>query len=209
MNKKIIVICIVSLIVLTTFSQKQNYIRGGGNIDLSFPNAGFGIGGNIDLRYNIFDNLNAGIKIGSMYSASNVSYNDTEYTGGLTASMINYYLLHSDYYFNYGRSIFAPFVGAGLGLYKISNLKLQVDETPQFSELLNLSRNNKFGALIRTGIEISWFRIALEYNLIPRSDLMGLDDNLIPPAIKVVGTTPNSYFTITTGFYIGGGKWGK
>ena len=182
------------------YSQEQGAIRLGVNLDLAIPNAGFGTGGNLDLRYNILDKLNAGLKIGSLYGVHDVVKNQSELTGTLTASIINSYLITSDYYFNNTESILAPFVGGGFGLFNVSNLKLALTEKPTYSNLVNFDRDTKIGGLIRCGIEISKIRLGLEYFLIPQSNLYNITN-------ANVEVTKNSYFNISLGFYLGGGKW--
>lgn len=190
------------LFAFLLYSQEQGSVRLGANLDVAIPNAGFGAGANLDLRYNILDNLNAGLKIGSLYGVHDVVKNQNELTGTLTASIINSYLITSDYYFNNGKSLFAPYVGGGLGLINISNLKLELTDTPTYSNLVNFARDNKIGGLLRCGVEISKFRLGLEYYLIPQSNLYDI-------TVTKVGVTNNSFFNISLGFYIGGGKWNK
>lgn len=197
-------ILIVLLFVFFQFTnaQKQNTFRGGGNIDVAIPSGGIGAGANLDIRYNILDNFNAGLKIGGMYSSRNFSADKEELTGSITVSVLNSYLIHSDYYFNFGRGILAPYIGTGFGIYRISNVKLEINEKPDYSNLLNFSKEMKPGALIRAGVEIGWFRIGAEYNFIHRSDLYDITKN-------PVSTTSNSFFAITTGFYLSNARWGK
>ena len=56
------------------------------------------------------------------------------------------------------------------------------------------------GGLIRGGIEWAGFRMGLEYNFIPDSDLENLNGDK-------VGTAKNAYLGIHIGFFVGGGKW--
>ncbi len=56
------------------------------------------------------------------------------------------------------------------------------------------------GALIRGGFEWGGFRMGLEYNFLPDSDLEDVDGNK-------VGTAKNAYLGIHIGFFVGGGKW--
>jgi outer membrane protein X len=144
--------------------------------------------------------LNAGLKIGSLYGVHDVVKNQSELTGTLTASIINSYLITSDYYFNNTESILAPFVGGGFGLFNVSNLKLALTDTPTYSNLVNFDRDTKIGGLIRCGVEISKIRLGFEYYLIPKSNLYDI-------TYTKVGVTKNSYLTISLGFYFGGGKW--
>jgi len=185
---------------LLLYAQEKGLVRFGANLDLAIPNAGFGFGGNLELRYNILDNLNAGLKIGSHYGVHDVVKNQSELTGTLTASIINSYLITSDYYFNNGKSVFAPYVGGGFGLFNISNLKLALTDEPNYSNLVNFDRDTKLGGLLRCGVEISKIRLGLEYYLIPQSNLYDI-------TYTKVGDTRNSFFNISIGIYIGGGKW--
>ncbi len=196
------IIFLLLIIFQIVNAQKQNTFRGGGNIDIATPTGGIGAGANLDIRYNILDNFNAGIKIGSMFSSRNISADKNELIGSITVSVINSYLIHSDYYFNFGSGIWAPFVGSGFGIYRISNVKLEINEKPDYSNLLNFSKDLKPGALLRAGVEVGWFRIGAEYNFIPRSDLYDITKN-------PVSTTSNSYFSITAGFYLSNARWGK
>jgi hypothetical protein len=90
-----------------------------------------------------------------------------------------------DHYFGSNKSI-VPFLGGGLGVFILGG-----------SDDINDDgfAGTQIGGMVRGGIELSKFRIALEYNIIPKSDLV------IGQSVK------NSYFGASIGFYIGGGKW--
>ena len=82
-------------------------------------------------------------------------------------------------------------MGAGVGYSTLANIgfdELGPDE---------VEVDGKFGGLIRAGFEWGKFRVATSYNLIGKSDL--------GDGVEV----KNSYFGISLGFYIGGGKWKK
>jgi len=49
--------------------------------------------------------------------------------------------------------------------------------------------------MVRGGVELGKFRAALEYNILPKSNL------LIGQSIN------NSYVGLSLGFYFGGGRW--
>ena len=49
--------------------------------------------------------------------------------------------------------------------------------------------------MIRGGIELGKLRLAFEYNIIPKTDF------------ESGGSISNSYFGVSIGFYVGGGKW--
>ncbi len=71
------------------------------------------------------------------------------------------FLLTGDYHILNGK--FKPFIGTGIGLYLLSATS-GYDITSEKGEWK--SYGAKFGGLIRSGIEISHFRMFLQYNLI-------------------------------------------
>ncbi len=64
------------------------------------------------------------------------------------------------------------------------------------------SVNNQVGFLLRGGFELGKTRLGLEYNFIPKADIE------IPNG-QIIGTVDNSYFGLSIGFTIGGGKSSK
>ena len=56
--------------------------------------------------------------------------------------------------------------------------------------------------MLTAGVELGKLRLALEYNLVPATDVQ-VSTGTVNDKI------PNSYLAITAGFFIGGGKWGK
>jgi hypothetical protein len=56
--------------------------------------------------------------------------------------------------------------------------------------------------VLRGGFEAGHFRMALDYYLIPKSEVYDLSNNLL-------GFTKNSYLNLSIGFYLWGGKWSK
>ena len=131
---------------------------------------------NVDIepKYNITDNSNIGIRFGVAASSSDF---DTNVDANL--SILGTY----DYYFSNGKSSTAPFLGGGLGYYVLG----EVDNSVNLGE--------QFGAIIRGGVEFGKFRLALEYNILPKTDL------------EFGESVKNSYFGASIGFYAGGGKW--
>ena len=149
--------------------QEEGKFRVG--LDLGYVSAhGGGVLFHIEPKYNITDNSNIGLRLGVT--------TDTGIWGDSSASILGTY----DYYFNSGNPVISPFLGAGLGLFAF-------DKTTLFGPKISYE---KFGGLIRGGVEIGKFRITLEYNIIPKSEY-----------------TKNSYFGASIGFYVGGGKWKK
>jgi len=198
--KKLIVNLFIATFVFVLNAQEKGKIRVGLDAGFCIPKLGVGFDGDLDIRYNIMDNLNVGVKFGVAALVKDIiiaSPENSSYTAcGLTSSLIT-----GDYYFNKPDKSFAPFLGGGFGLYSIANMRA-TSSTLSSSVPSGISVENKFGGLLRGGFEAGHFRMALEYNMIPQSGLVDLSNSII-------GTTSNSYINLTIGFYLGGGKWRK
>lgn len=205
--KKLFLIVLISIFVINLNAQEKGKIRVGFDAGLGLPNSGFGINGNIDIRYNIMDNLNVGLKFNPGFSVKDVLVDEVAPSASLTTSLISSTLLTSDYYFNNGSSGFAPYLGGGLGLFNIMNLGMSVSGTDEMptppSDFTGIEPETKFGGMLRGGFEAGHFRLGLEYYLIPKSTL--IDILTLTPN----GTSRNSFLNLTLGFYFGGGKWKK
>ncbi|MBP1676272.1 MAG: Protein of unknown function precursor [Bacteroidetes bacterium] len=187
--KKVFLIVSVLLFAFTLSAQEAGKIRGGLDVGFSLPKGGGGFCYDLNLAYNITDNMNAGIRYGSAIMAKTVGEESAE----LSANAC--YLGTFNYYFNNGSSSFAPFVGAGMGYYALGKISMSDDDT-------SVGGAGKFGGLITAGFELSKLRFGVEYNLIPKTEVQAI----------LGGTTTkvsNSYLAITIGFYLGGGKWKK
>jgi outer membrane protein X len=199
--KKIILLFILVLLVTTGYSQKKGSFRVG--LDLGYVPASGGGGGLVSLepKLNITDNMNVGLRIGGaavvrdLVSSSNLELNVKVAGIGSVAGTYDYYFHKS----GSGNS-FAPFIGGGIGYYSLANV--EVDDSNITSGELNPAVSTVFGGLVRGGFEWSGFRMGLEYNFLPDSDIENIN------GIKV-GTAKNTYFGVSIGFFVGGGKWGK
>lgn len=204
--KKVVLGLLIVAFTMSLQAQEKGKIRVGFDLGLGLPNAGAGIGGDLDVRYNIMDNVNVGLKFNGALLMKDIAVDEVANTASLTTSIISSTLATSDYYFNKGENIFAPYLGGGLGFYKITNIGLSTSGTDiptppsDFSPFTPIS---KFGGLIRGGFELGHFRLGLEYYLVPSSNVIDLT------TMTVSGTTPNSYMNISLGFYFGGGHWKK
>jgi outer membrane protein X len=104
------------------------------------------------------------------------------------------YLATGDYYFTNNYK-FRPFAGAGAGVFLLAGL-----ESNQSAD--QISTGTKFGGMLRIGMEISHFRLGVEYNLVPKTTFVGFDQN----GNEVSGlTSKNSYIGIKIGACFGGG----
>lgn len=196
--KKIILVLLVALAFTNVYSQEEGKFRVG--LDLGFVPTGGGGGGmlSIEPKYNITDNMNVGLRLGGAGIAKDIQ-TDTSTSAEVSAngSLVGTY----DYYFHKSGSgsSFAPYVGGGFGYYSLANVK--VDDTSESSEI-SPTVSGVMGGLIRGGFEWSGFRMGIEYNFLPDSDLEDMNG-------VIVGTAKNAYLGIHIGFFVGGGKWGK
>ena len=187
---------------------QRNRFRYGLNGALAFPSSKE-IGGfeaDFDIRYRVLDNLNVGAR---MSYSDIVKDRGTRGDGDIqyfTSSVIIAGIVHSDYYFNVYPSSFAPFVGLGFGVYDVSTISIRT-----FGDVVKdrgYAVEYKFGGVIRGGFEYKRLRVALEYNLIPLTQLYDQDKNTPPYYIIDNTPKPNSYLSLRVGFFIGGRAWG-
>lgn len=191
--KKLLLLFAASFILVSLQAQEKEKFRGGLDFGYCSPKGGGGLGINFNLAYNLADNMNIGIRYGSAALAKEVNGTNASLTTNAS------YLGTFNYYFNHGGSSFAPFVGAGVGYYALGNLTINDASTGG-------SISGKAGGLLSTGFELGKFRLGLEYNLIPSTKIEGISTANLTIASSTVN---NSYFAVTLGFYLGGGKWKK
>ena len=153
----------------------------------------------LEPKYNIKDDLNVGLRFetAGMVKEFKMNGNNTTSKGKFAA---NFSIAGTvDKYFSNSGTV-APYIGAGVGVFFLANADFDNNSTTQTS---SIAAGTKLGGLIRAGVEISRFRMALEYNLIPSSEW---DATIGSPSATSVH---NSYWGIKIGFFIGGGSWGS
>lgn len=182
-------------------AQQAGRFRMGMDLGLAIPNGG-GIGGavNLEPKVNLSDRMNVGIRFGVAGLAKDVTYFDIseDYEGQVSANASVSGTF--DYYFNNGKSNAAPFIGGGFGYYALSSIELESGDFDDPDAIGNLEANFKWAPMLRAGVELNKFRMAAEYNFIPKSNLQNA-------AGDIIGEATNQYFAFTLGFYIGGGRW--
>lgn len=195
--RKITLLGIALLVFGFANAQHKGGFRVG--LDLGFvpANGGAGILFSLEPKYNIADNMNVGLRLGAAAIARDVQESGLTTSAKIAAN--GSYVGTYDYYFHNSDGSFAPYVGAGFGYYSLVNV--EVDDIEN-SDNIVVETTGKTGGLVRAGFEWGKFRMGVEYNIIPDSDLQDLDGNII-------GTASNSYLGIHLGFYVGGGRWGK
>lgn len=204
--KNVLLVILILFSVVRLEAQEKGKLRFGGNLGYSIPASGLGMSMDIlDVRYNIFDNLNAGIKFGGAFMVRDIhELNST--TGAATMHFNSNAMLVSDYYFNNGSSAFAPFVGAGIGSFTILDtyMEYQLNQSVNYTYTELPDAPKVIGGSIRGGFELGRLRLAMEYYFLPETIMYDADN-----IMHSVGTTPNSYLTINLGIILGGGRWLK
>lgn len=197
--KKIILLALVVLAFANGYSQEQGKFRVG--LDVGYVPSGGGAGAlfSLEPKYNIKDNMNIGLRLGAAAIVKDLNTDGDSPSAKVSAS--GSYVGTYDYYFNKSGSSFAPYVGGGFGYYSLANVEVDGTTSEQPNEY-SPTVSGVFGGLIRGGFEWAGFRMGLEYNFIPDSELEDMNGNN-------AGTVKNAYLGIHIGFFVGGGKWGK
>ncbi|WP_300978100.1 hypothetical protein [Flavobacterium sp.] len=196
--KKIILTGLAVFAFTFANAQEKGKFRVGLDLGYTIPsNGGGGILISLEPKYNIADNMNVGLRIGSAAMVRDIETNSISSSAKISAN--GSYVGTYDYYFNGSGKSFVPYVGAGAGYYSIANVEF---DTNNNNDAIGLDANGKMGGLLRAGFEWGKFRMGLEYNLVPKSTLQNINGDK-------VGTISNSYLGIHLGFYVGGGKWSK
>ena len=175
--KKLLALAFVILGIISINGQEKGKFRVGLDLGYVFENDG-GALFSIEPKYNITGNSNIGLRLGT---AASIGISDAD----SNLSILGTY----DYYFNRQNSSTSPFLGVGLGYFALG----EIGGGGPMGLAINLGE--QFGALVRGGVELGKLRIALEYNILPKSDL------------EIGESSKNSYLGASIGFYVGGGKW--
>jgi hypothetical protein len=188
--KKLFVFGLV-LLVSATVIHAQNFkpFRVGVGLGFAVPNNGEG-GGLLYLEpgYRTSENTIVNFRLESAVMSKDIATVNGDVRGNARAN--SSYTLNGQYYFN--QNYVRPFLGAGLGLFKMANVKYE-----DGGEVVTSPGATHFGFYPRVGLEIGHFNMAVDYNIIPNSDL-------------VAGAEmKNSYLGVRAGFNIGGGVGAK
>lgn len=189
---------ILTMVTICAFgfanAQREGGFRVGLDLGVVPASKGLGISFALEPKYNIKNNMSVGLKFGGAAIVKDIY--DYGSTTTATISAIASYTGTFDYYFPQGTS-FVPFVGGGIGYNGILNVKvLDVDNDVSS----DLKPKSVFGGMLRGGFEWGKFRMGLEYNLLPKSEIVSESGSKL-------GDVSNSYLAINLGFYVGGGKW--
>ncbi len=147
----------------------------------------------VEPKYAVISNLSVGLRMEAAVIARFSGFAADGSANEVSVKAAGSYLATGDYYFSDNYS-FRPFAGAGAGIFSLASA--EVNSTSE-----GVSAGSKFGGMIRAGAELSHFRFGIEYNLVPKTDFMGFDNN----GAQTKLTSKNSYLGIKIGVCIGGG----
>jgi outer membrane protein W len=200
--KKLLGVLVALLVINTAYSQQAGKFRYQMDLGTAVPKDG-GIGAIVNLEPQVLvrNNLALGMRVGVAGLAKDIVYYDIpdDYDGEIGANIS--VLGTANYYFNFGSGRVAPYIGAGFGYYSLSNLDIE-ESNYHDDDFENLTADFAWAPMIRAGVELNKFRIGVEYNFVPKSDLQNVRGD-------VIGQATNEYFAFTLGFFVGGGRWGR
>jgi hypothetical protein len=177
----IIICCLVIAVANINAQTMHKKFRVDAGIGYAIPDNGGGLLISVEPRYAVSERINAGLRwerdfIMKEFNEGNTTSAKSQY--------INSYLVTGDFYLFAKK--FRPFVGTGLGVYKIAAVDAV---TTGGNGSGRISGKTNFGGLLRAGVDVSHFRLALAYSL------TGKDGN----------KNKSGFFNISVGAYLGGG----
>jgi len=200
--KKLLGVLVALLIMNTAYSQQAGKFRYQMDFGTAVPKDG-GIGAivNLEPQILVLDNLAVGMRMGVAGLAKDIVYYDIpdDYDGEIGANVS--VLATANYYFNFGEGRVAPYIGGGFGYYSLSNIDIEETDIDE-DDIENLEADFAWAPMVRAGVELNKFRIGVEYNFVPKSNLQNVGGD-------VIGQATNEYFAFTLGFFVGGGRWGN
>lgn len=149
----------------------------------------------LEPKYAVLENLSVGLRLETAVFARARSTNADGTVADLEVKGAGSYLATGDYYFTAKHS-FRPFAGAGVGIYSLASASSSYGTIEK--------GGTKFGGAVRGGFEAGHFRLGIEYNFVPATKGLSVDDNS-----NVIATTiRNNYWGFKVGVVFGGGKRG-
>lgn len=151
--------------------------------------------------YRVNDQLLVGLRM--EFAGMVRGYSSDVQTAGIDISFAGSYALTGQYYLN--NNSFRPYVGAGLGLYKLASVSALASADEQY--YYAGASGSKIGFFPRVGFDAGHFNLQLEYNLVGKTDLEGYSSETgMPDSSAPTLSSKNSYLSIKVGCFIGGGR---
>lgn len=199
MKNKLLILAVGTMLSFSAIAQSESELKPF-KVDVSLGYAipgGSGAKGGVlfavEPKYAVMSNLAVGLRMEAAVIARFSGYDAEGYPNEASVKAAGSYLLTGDYYFSDNYS-FRPFGGVGAGIFSLASA-----EVTSSSEAV--SAGSKFGGMIRGGFEMKHFRLGIEYNLVPKTNITGFDSNGEPATLK----SKNGYLGFKLGFCIGGG----
>lgn len=153
----------------------------------------------LEPKYEVIPNLSVGLRMEiAVMVRGQIENTASTSTAKVDAKAAGSYLVTGDYYFT--QTKVRPFAGLGLGIYKLAAASATSDGTT--TSTASASAGSKFGEMVRAGVELSHFRIGLEYNIVPSTKV----DMVNSSGVHSTASAKNGYLGIKVGFVIGGGR---
>ncbi len=153
----------------------------------------------LEPRYMILDQL----AVGGRFETNILFKNVKTYDGygnkdeNIKIKVYQSFCLTSEFYFTKNPK-FRPFIGAGGGLFLLS---AATSEHEYLDDEDGSSTKLKFGGLLRAGVEIGLMRIAIEYNMVPKTfSSYEYYDNSVGNYLIAHDISKNSYIGAKIGF---------
>lgn len=161
----------------------------------------WGIGAALEPKFNVTDRLAVGLRFeGSGFVTQDVRVdsggNDVSVSQGARA--VSAYLAKADYYLTDAEA--RPFVGLGLGLYRIGSASQSVSGGAIVQSAAALSG---FGFCPQVGVNLGGFRMAATYHVVTGGELVVATQAVGAPAPTEVKLSKN-YFAFEIGGTFGG-----
>jgi len=185
--KKLLLIAIVALSINFANAQEYKPFQLYIGVGYTVPEGGGGVLFDVEPAYRINDDIAVGLRWESAAMARVVGNEEASISG--TSS----YTLNGRYYL--GDSKFRPYVGAGVGAFSLASVSVSGAGAGAGAE-------TKIGFYPRIGFDFGHFNINIDYNIIPSSEIEGVDSNGNATTFDVA----NSYLGIRIGAFIFGGK---
>jgi hypothetical protein len=189
MKKLTLLFALCVLLTVGATAQEYKKFKVGVGAGYAIPGGSGAKGGllwTIEPAYRINDQLAVGLRVEGAVLIRGFSEDIGE--ADLDIAGISSYTLNGNYYLN--NNSFRPFVGAGLGMFSLAAVKGTVDGSQTMTAA---AAETKFGFYPRVGFDAGHFTLALEYNLIPATEVGDAE-------------VKNSYIGIRVGGFFGGGR---
>jgi len=187
----------------TFFAQEKNRFKVG--VDLGAALASdVGVLMAVEPKYNINENNSIGLRLGATFVLGrNIEESiNSQYMIEEWANLNEIYSFAAtfDRYLGKANSRFQPFISGGLSYYKLSGISnISAKDNHDVNLTTTAKVKGQMGLLVRGGFEFGKFRLGLECNFIPKSEIKMQNG-------EIAGWAKDSYFGVSLGGIIGGGK---